>query len=234
MPIVTFGSSKGGAGKSTLCGNIVVQHMANDANTILIDSDVQRSSSRWAALRSQQGASPAVTCFQKVDDTPQGNKSQYGQDILTLNKNYSSIFIDVAGRNSRELRGAMLVTDLLVYPVRVSMFDLWTLDDDMAMLSESRIANPNLLCMIVLNDVSPHAAKRVTEVQEAMEYLSQYLHPGMTFVAETRIHGRSCVKAVVSQGITVNEIARKDKSAKQSIDEFRGLYSEIAACFGQA
>lgn len=97
MPIIVFGSSKGGCGKSTLATNAIAIDRHKGRNTLLIDADPQRSSSSWVALRASTEITPEIVSIEKT-----------GQDLkraaMEMSKHYEHVSSMRLAHNSPELR----------------------------------------------------------------------------------------------------------------------------------
>ncbi len=103
--ILLLGGEKGGTGKSTMATNLAAAHLINGKDVILVDADKQASSSDWAALRDENEITPRVPCVQKL-----GKKLHV--EIQDLEKRYETVIVDYGGRDSIEMRSAMLVAHI--------------------------------------------------------------------------------------------------------------------------
>ena len=219
--IVTFGSSKGGAGKSTLCTNMLVQHLDQNPDTALVDADPQKSASCWSAVRDSRSRAPGVLTFEKTG-------SDLGTHVIRLNEKYPSVFIDVAGRMSSEFKAALVVSQLLVLPLRPSNFDAWSFADDIEVITNARIYNPNLKVLIVFNAISTNPRAGASEVREIEHYLEQFAEYNL-LLAASRIHSRSGYVKAVGEGGSVTELTGSltSDSTEKAKAEIANLYSEI-------
>lgn len=221
--IITVGTSKGGAGKSTLCTNLVVQHLNTDPDTSLVDADPQKSASCWSAVRESKERTPGVLTFEKSGD-------DFGRQVLRLNEKYPSIFIDVAGRNSSEFRSSLLISDILVLPLRPSTFDAWSFATDMELINFTRLQNPDLKVLIVYNAVSTNPQAGRSEVNDMDEYMQTYSEMNL-IIAKTKVLSRSGFVKAVGEGASVTELTGKqtsDSTDKAKL-EISGLYKEVIA-----
>ena len=98
--IVSFVSQKGGVGKSTLCTNLAVEY-AKKGKTLIVDADAQGTSEEWVGRRVSEDIE--VACL----------RGRIHQPIRDLKDKWDYILIDVAGYNSKELRGLCLPLMLL-------------------------------------------------------------------------------------------------------------------------
>lgn len=207
--IVVIGGQKGGTGKSTLAENLAVVLAHAGKKTLLVDTDVQASATKWSDTRSQFPALPSFTTVQKT-----------GKIAPTLEKmraDYDEILVDAGGRDSIELRSALLVADRLVIPVRPSQKDLWTVDPIAEVVEAASALNERLAAALLLTMVPTNPAVR--ELQNARELLVDI--PGMG-VCQSVIHDRKAYRDVVFLGKGV--IEHHDPKAAA---EIRTLATEI-------
>ncbi|TVO55933.1 division plane positioning ATPase MipZ [Denitromonas halophila] len=217
MSIIVVGSSKGGSGKSTLCTNLIARHLATGATSLLLDGDAQRSSSSWAATRDQYGVAPEVVSMEKLG--PDLKRS-----ALEMGKHYDAVFIDVPGNNSPELRAALLVADLLVYPIRPSNFDAWVFHSDMTeLVSSARTYNESLRVMLVMNGLAPAPAERQQQILSLREYLADY--SGFYLSPHFLCH-RNAFIAAIKEGRGVVEMAGRNESLGKAKLELDAVYSD--------
>jgi len=105
---ILIGSQKGGAGKSTLAVNIAAELAKQGRDVVLLDADRQGTASIWCHER--DSILPAVHCLQRYDDVR--------ATVNDLADREEIVVIDTAGRDSKEMRTAMLHDDLLIVPPR--------------------------------------------------------------------------------------------------------------------
>lgn len=199
--IILVGSQKGGCGKSTLAVNISAELARQKKDVVLVDADRQGTSSRWAQDRANS----------KYDHVP--CVSQYDNIHPTLNDlatKYDYVIVDVAGRDSRELRTGMLAADILITPFRPSQPDLDTLPHLVEVTTQARDMNPDLKCFAVLT-LAP-SNPQINESKEAKEYLAEF--PEFT-LCKTIIRDRKAYRDTISEGAGVVEW--KDSKAKAEI-----------------
>lgn len=169
MSIITVASTKGGAGKSTLASNLFAYHLSEGkgGDALLVDTDIQKSLTSWAAIRQDDANLRQGLCIEKT-----------GKDIhvalTNLTGKYETIFVDVPGNASMEFRGASLVADVLVYPVRPSNFDAWVFNNDLEVIEQLRIVNQNLRVLIVFNGLSCLSNIQAGEARMLRSYLANY------------------------------------------------------------
>src|ERR1700712_4727862 len=102
--ILTVGGEKGGVGKSTLGIHLAYMLASHGRDPLLIDADPQGSTTNFTAARDERGASPRLACVQKLG-------KGLAHDVRSLAGRYTDIVIDTGGRDTVELRLAMLVSE---------------------------------------------------------------------------------------------------------------------------
>src|SRR5579875_1046551 len=142
--IVTIGNTKGGVGKTTLAVNIAIARTAQGRDVLLIDGDEQKTASTFTELRSSELGKAGYTA---VSLTGAAIRTQVRQ----LAPKYDDIVIDVGGRDTGSLRAALTVTDTLLIPVQPRTFDIWAIDQVIALIKEAREINPSLRAVAILN-----------------------------------------------------------------------------------
>lgn len=208
--IVAVGSRKGGSGKSTLATSIAVV-LANKGDTLLVDSDYQRSSALWASDRGEAGNEPTITCVEQT--------SSLRNALLDLKDRYQYIVVDTAGRDSDSLRLALSVADIFLSPLRPSQFDLDTAQGLSESIIEAKQFNPDIRVNVVLNQCSTNVNDKRPD--EAREYLAHY--PDLP-VLNTNIHYRVAFNDARALGLGVTEYTDpKAKGEIKAIIEELGL-----------
>lgn len=199
--IILVGSQKGGCGKSTLAVNLAAELKRLNKDILLVDADRQGTASRWAQDRAQTEYAhiPSVAQYDNIHTT-----------LNDLAGKYDYVVVDVAGRDSRELRTGMLAADLLLTPFRPSQADLDTLPHLAEVVTQASDMNPDLKCMAVLT-LAP-SNLMIREAQEAKDYLSDF--PDFE-VSKTVVHDRKAYRDSLSEGAGV--IEWHDSKAKAEI-----------------
>ena len=159
--IVLIGGEKGGAGKSTLATNLAVFLALENFDVLLLDCDNQGTATKWVARRNEAGYKE-VHSAQKLGDVY--------KTAMDMGRRYQHVIIDAGGRDSKELRAAMVAADLVYIPLKASQADLETLPVVDELLSLARRMNPNvraksILCMAPTNEL-------IREVDDAKALLA--------------------------------------------------------------
>jgi chromosome partitioning protein len=209
--ILLVASQKGGAGKSTTATNLAAEFARLGRDVVLVDADAQRSAARWHADREAAAVVPVIACVEKA-----GN---IGKTLADLDSRYEIVVVDVAGRDSTEMRTGMTAAHKLIVTVRPSQFDLDTLPHMQALIDQARDFNPDLEVRSLLTQVPTHAV--ASERTDAGEYLADYpeLKP-----LQTVIYERKAYRDVIGEGLGVVEW--NNPKAKAEIQE---LAAELMA-----
>lgn len=210
--IILLGGEKGGPGKTTIAINLAAMRTKASKDLLLIDTDKQPTASYWCSLREDNELEPRVASIQKFDKAVRS-------ETLALKDKYEDIIIDAGGRDSSELRSALLVADKAIFPLRPSQFDLWTLGRMSTLVETAKEFNENLQAYIVINQASPNPA--VKEVAEAKELIQEF--PALMLL-KTHLCERIAYRRSAINGAAVVEYKPEDNKA---VEEIVNLYEEI-------
>jgi chromosome partitioning protein len=214
--VILFGGEKGGSGKTTLATNISSLRVSQQSDILLIDTDRQSTSSFWCSIREEKNVSPRISSVQKYEKTVR-------TEVRELNKKYQDIIIDAGGRDSPELRGALLVCDKVIFPLRPSQFDLWTLGRLNLLVETAKEINELLDAYVIVNMASPNPnVKEVTEMKELVKEFTQLN------ILKTVIYERIAYRRAALNGMGVVEYTPEDnKAAQEIINLYEEIYGEI-------
>ena len=210
--IILIGGEKGGPGKTTIAINIAAMRTKEEGDLLLIDTDKQPTASYWCSIREDNNIKPRVASVQKFEKSVR-------TEAIALKEKYKDIIIDAGGRDSPELRGALLIADIAIFPLRPSQFDLWTLGRLNVLVDRAREINEKLNAFVVINQASPNPA--VKEVEEAKAFLSEFDNIKLM---ESHVCERIVFRRAAVQGMGVTEYKPEDLKA---IEEIQNLYEEI-------
>ena len=215
--IVLVGGEKGGTGKTTLATNLAALRAGSGRDVLLVDTDRQGSASFWSAVRDEAvreelAAVPCVQVFGKG----------VARQLADLAGRYDDVVVDAGGRDSVELRSAMVGAERLYVPVQASQFDVWTLEQMDELVSQAQAINPDLQAGVVINRASTHP--RVREADEARELVSDFEHLGYTGVV---VRDRIAYRRAASEGRAVAEAAEPDaKAVAEMAAWYNAVYGE--------
>jgi len=210
--IVLIGGEKGGVGKTTLAVNLAAMRAHAGRDILLVDADKQASANLWASIREEEKVTPPVRCIQK-------RGKGLPADVRDLAGRYQDVIIDAGGQDSVELRAALTLAHLAIFPIQPSLFDAATLETLAQLVAQAQGFNTELVAGIVINRASTNP--RVKEAEEAKELISEYsdLH-----LMEALIRDRIAFRRSARNGLCVTELSEHDRTAEK---ELAILYQEV-------
>jgi len=210
--IILIAGEKGGTGKTTLSTNLAAMRAADGYDTLLIDTDPQGSSNFWSGTRVEAEIEPRISCVLKFG-------KGLPQEVRALSEKYQDIIIDAGGRDSVEMRSAMVACDRLFIPIQPSQFDVWTLTRMDELVDTASGFNPDMDAKVVISRASTNPS--IQEAQETAELLADFEHLAL---AESVIRDRIAYRKAAKDGLSVCELKPKDQKA---VAEMTALYEEI-------
>ena len=200
--IILIAHQKGGVGKSTLAVNFAAELQARGKDVLIAEADPTIHTARvWAKARKLAGGEQITSA--KLE----GNITA---DLKDLGRRYDYVIVDVAGKDSREMRSAMLAAHVMVAPMQPSQPDMDAAESLSGVIEEARDFNPELTVLAVLNRCPTNWNS--SEVQEAIQYLRDF---PILPLASVRIHERKVFRTSMEAGRGVTEMG--DQKAKAEI-----------------
>ena len=201
--IVLIGGEKGGTGKSTIATNLAAYLANRSDDVVLLDADSQATAKRWVERRNNSHPELSrVHCVQKTGDI--------FETIRDLSTRYQQVIIDAGGRDSEELRSAMVAAQKLYTPLKASQPDLETTMNINQLVKLARGLNPHLKVYAVISMAPTHPA--LTEAEEAHELLMELpeIELSRVFIRERKVFRDAMVEG---KGV----IECKNRKAKAEI-----------------
>jgi chromosome partitioning protein len=199
--ILLIAAEKGGVGKSTLATNLAVHLAHHDVDVVLLDTDGQATASRFIERRDEAGVTPAIPCIQRTGEV--------ATTLRDLARRYQVIVVDAGGRDSREMRSAMAVANLLLVPTKASQADLETFPKVNELISLARGLNPELKAVAVLSIAPSNPV--IHEVEDARELLAEF---DQLELADTIIRNRKVYRDALLVGKGVTELDNSQARAE--------------------
>lgn len=210
--ILLVGGEKGGTGKTTLATNLAAVRALAGRDVLLIDTDPQMSASDWVGFRDEGDVSPRVASTQLYEPSLK-------QQIPDFARRYEDIIIDAGGRDSAELRRALAVADVALFPVQPSQYDVLTIKRLAQLVERAREVNERLVAYVVINRAPTNP--RTGETEAAQEATGDF--PSLRLAA-TIVRDRIAFRRSASLGLSAIEYQPADEKA---VAEIQSLYSEI-------
>lgn len=211
--IIVVGGQKGGSGKSCLAQNLAVSLQRSGESVMLIDGDHQQTSADWAEQREANTEVDAIFC--------QAMSGDIRQSILALAESGRTLIIDCGGRDSKELRSALVVADLALIPIRPKRRDLKTLDFMVDLVEQSRLINPDLVARVVISQ-APTLPSQVQRILDSKAVAEQFGLPALAPI----VFYRNVYDDAEESGLSVFEAGdekaiKEIESIRESIDHLR-------------
>jgi len=207
--ILLLGGEKGGTGKSTVATNLAVWLAHQGRDVILVDTDRQGTSSRFVDRRNALDGLPKIHCAEKY-----GNVFDTAKDLASR---YEEVIIDAGGRDSEELRTALVAAQVIYVPLKASQPDLETSVHMNELVKLARGMNQVLESRLVISMGPTHPA--VHEDQDAKELLSELPEFEMSPVV---VRDRKVYRDAMVEGKGVIEM-----NNEKATDEIGSLAKEI-------
>lgn len=217
--IVSIVNEKGGSGKTTLAVNLAARLAEDGDNVLLIDADPQKSTEVFSDMRSQSGLKPL---FSNVSRTG----VSLGDEIERMSKAFDSIIIDTGGRDSKEMRKAMLKSNLVIIPTIPSQYDVPVLESMLEIYDESRQVNEKLLAFVLVNRASPNPFlfKELENLREFISRIKAEKDLKNVVLLKSSLFERQAYRKAVVEGKSVSEFCDKNDKALQ---DFENFYKEL-------
>jgi chromosome partitioning protein len=210
--IVLIGGEKGGTGKTTIATNLAAMRALAGRDVLLIDTDPQGSANYWAQSRDEESVTPRVACVQKFG-------KGLPAEVKDLAHRYQDIIIDAGGRDSVELRSALVITEKAYIPIQPSQFDIWTLNQMDELVETAKGFNPELQARVIISRSSTNPS--VHESDETGKLLADFLNLDL---ADVTIRDRIAYRKAAKDGLAITELKPKDPKA---VEEMELLYKEV-------
>jgi len=168
---ILFGGEKGGVGKSTFSFNMAIMSTLMGYDTVFIDTDPQHSTSKIFGRRRDRVILPAINCINLKG-------KHLHSEIDSLAEKYDRVIIDAGGKDSIELRSAMVASSVttLYAPLQPTTLDMDTIEklDELTELSQTY--NTDLTTQIILNRCRPNKKVKITtDAKTAIQDYSDHI-----------------------------------------------------------
>ncbi len=217
--IISVVNEKGGSGKTTVAVNLAARLAEDGDNVLLIDADPQRSTEVFADMRSQ---SELGSLFSSVSKTGLALKDE----IKRMSSNFDVIVVDTGGRDSKEMRQAMLSSDIMIVPTVPSQYDVSVLDHMLEIYEELQSFNEKLACFVLINRVSPNPflARELRNMRSYISSVQKERGLAGVHLLDSVIYERLSYKKAVIEGKSLREFCKAGDKARSDFEDF---YAEL-------
>ena len=206
--ISVIANLKGGSGKSTIAFNLALWIKEQGHSILTFDLDPQGTLTDVAEVRSEEGLEPIKVL------TDVSKASNYTE-------NY--VLIDVGASNMTDMQKAISIADRIIIPVSPSQPDLWATQRFLNIVKNATTQGKETELIAFINRADTHSMVRESdETEEALRCLKNIT------VLPHRLCQRTMFRRTLSEGMSINEIAPKSKSAQEFNTLASALYAEIA------
>ncbi len=175
----------------------------------MIDTDRQRTASNFIDRRNALDSRPVVHCAEK-----HGNVFDTVRDLA---KRYDEVIVDAGGRDSEELRTALVAAHIVYCPLKASQPDIETSVHMNELVKLARGMNPTLQARLLISMGPTNPV--IQEAREAREILQEL--PEL-MLSETIIRDRKVYRDAMLEGRGVIEMNNEKATA-----EMKALAHEI-------
>jgi chromosome partitioning protein len=142
--IVTIANEKGGVSKTTTAVEFALQALAEGYKVMLIDTDPQQGAAKFRARRRQ--LSPELIDLRV---TPITGKT-VGTQIQDFAQDVDILVVDSGGRDSQEMRLAMLTSHIVVIPTSAKAAETDGLNKMAMLVNECSLQNRSIKPLLLL------------------------------------------------------------------------------------
>ena len=213
MRTIAFVTQKGGSGKSTLSAGVAVAAQAACERVFLLDMDPQKSLTTWAANRHDENLGVETVASSKLPAA----LGALAQGNVTL------VIIDTPATHSAASEAAMNAADLIIIPVRPTVFDIWSSE-----VTRQRAKELGKEYVFVLNQCPIlQGNRRVQDGVAALEAMGGLLRPVIT--------SRVDYQEAIRRGLGPTEIDPSGAAAEEMRQLWASLRRRLARVklFGQ-
>ncbi len=213
MHTIAFVTQKGGSGKSTLSAGVAVAAQAACERVFLLDMDPQKSLTTWAANRRDENFGVEAVAAGKLP-AALGALAQ---------GNVSLVIIDTPASHSAASEAAMHAADLIIIPVRPTVFDIWSSE-----VTRRRAKELGKEYVFVLNQCPIlQGNRRVQDGVAALEAMGGLLRPLIT--------SRVDYQEAIRRGLGPTEVDPSGAAAEEMRQLWASLRRRLARVklFGQ-
>ena len=205
--IYLVASGKGGVGKTITSLRLAALFSQDGKNTLFVDADEQASAFKLSMQREAKGATDSFTCI-KLNDM------EVRTEVLKLQKSFDVVVIDSGGRDTKSMRAAASIADILLTPCPPASLDVWELKGLDDLVGEVMQINTKLKAFAFLNKAEARGKdndQTISFIKDKLQNI-EYLN--------APIIGRKSISSAAGMGLISNESRPKDPKAVLELNRF--------------
>jgi len=163
--VAAIANAKGGVGKSTFIINLAHWYATQGKSVLLVDADIQKTATAFDLINAQNKAerigNGSVKVTSITTSIPEVVNDNLGQ--------YDVILIDTPGHESSQMKAALLVSNIALFPSAPSAFDINVVQTVMSIIHEVKSSNRKLKSFFFMNMVDRRATSSLRKSQGFMK-----------------------------------------------------------------
>lgn len=163
--VIAVAGAKGGVGKSTFIINIAHWYASQGKSVLLVDADIQMTVTAFNVInllnKAENASGGSVTVIQLFASIP--------ETVNNWLEMYDVILIDTPGHKSPQMRAALLVANIALFPSAPSAFDIKEVHTVMGIIDDIKVINRKLKSFFFMNMVDKRATSSLKDSQNYMK-----------------------------------------------------------------
>jgi len=205
MAVITVAGLKGGVGKTTITTGLGTCFAVAGVRTAIIDADPRKMAWRWSQIG--QGAGNQIPPVEVVAG------HDLAERIPQLAAEVDVLLVDAPPWLGPEIKDSLLHAHVVLLPVMPGAYDIWVLQETLALLAEARKTRRDLQAFVIPNQL---------DHTKASEFMMASL-PKLGIKVWKGLSRRAAHRDVSLAGAGVTEYAPTSPAA----DEMRALFRAV-------
>lgn len=234
MATITFGSTKGGCGKTTSAITLAttIARFDPELRITMIDCDQESYLADWAAISADSGTLPAnIKVIEETSDRG------IADAIHDAEENSDIVIVDPEGKATMLLRDAILLSDLTLIPLQPSPMDARAIPkivDVIDRAARSRKSPVVIEYHALFNRTKPIGISKEHQAiiegckENKVPVLSTELFEREVFKGYLSVGGTMQSRLVASQKVLDEAIQRREIWKQENIDRLAGRISKLS------
>ena len=156
--------------------------------------------------------------------------SSLKEELKRLKENFEVIVVDTSGRDTKDTRMVMILSDIIVIPAIPSQFDVVVLEHMLEIFNEVKEINESVKGFVLPNRVSPNPflSKELLNLIQYIKELIKEKELEDFKLLKSIIYERQAYRKAILDGKTLDELCSKNDKALLDFDMFfKELQNEI-------